>query len=350
MKYTILIIEDNPEILDNIAEILSLAGYSVLKALGGKAGVELAQYHHPDLILCDVMMPDLDGYGVLHILNKNPELAAIPFIFLTALTEHEHVREGMSLGADDYVTKPFDGSELLKVIETRLRKREFIRSSLATSGVNTLDDFFLAARQQRGFQQLSEHRHLRKLKKKDFLFMEGQEPNDLFFIHKGEIKTYKTTREGKELITGVHKAGSFIGYLPMFDNTPYSETAVALTDTEVYLIPKDDFNTLVFSSQDMAIRFIRLLANNLEDMEKRLLAMAYQSVRQRVASTLLRLSETAGDPLLITMSRKDISCLVGTAIESLNRMLADFRDEGLVDLTDHGIRLIDKLRLERATR
>ncbi|HMV89994.1 MAG TPA: response regulator, partial [Cyclobacteriaceae bacterium] len=109
----ILLIEDNPEIRENTGEILSLAGYEVSTAENGKTGVDLAQKIKPDLIICDIMMPELDGYGVLHILSKNDETSAIPFIFLTAKTEKTDVRKGMTLGADDYLTKPFDDTDLL---------------------------------------------------------------------------------------------------------------------------------------------------------------------------------------------------------------------------------------------
>src|SRR5690349_12040541 len=118
----ILLIEDNNEVRENTTEILQLAGYDVVTASNGKIGVELAQKENPDLIICDIMMPELDGYGVLHILSKKPETARIPFIFLTAKTEKSDVRKGMALGADDYLTKPFDDTDLLNAIEARLRK------------------------------------------------------------------------------------------------------------------------------------------------------------------------------------------------------------------------------------
>src|SRR5690606_33621119 len=125
MSKTILIIEDNLEIREGTAEILSLTGeYEVLTAMDGKEGVDMAFRHLPDLILCDIMMPELDGYGVLYMLSKNESTADIPFIFLTAKTERADVRKAMEMGADDYLTKPFDDIELLNAIESRFRKRE----------------------------------------------------------------------------------------------------------------------------------------------------------------------------------------------------------------------------------
>src|SRR5436190_22776268 len=104
---TILIIEDNNDVRENTAEILELSNYRVLQAENGKLGVEVAQKMKPDLIICDIMMPVLDGYGVIHLLNKNPDTASIPFIFLTAKSERIDFRKGMEMGADDYIAKPF---------------------------------------------------------------------------------------------------------------------------------------------------------------------------------------------------------------------------------------------------
>src|SRR5690349_18036560 len=100
----ILLIEDNKEMRENTSEILELANYKVVTAPNGKIGVELAGKEIPDIILCDIMMPELDGYGVLYMLSKKPETASIPFIFLTAKTEKTDIRKGMSMGADDYLT------------------------------------------------------------------------------------------------------------------------------------------------------------------------------------------------------------------------------------------------------
>src|SRR6195952_5209938 len=124
MSKKILIIEDNDDIRENVIEILELAGYTVSSASNGKEGVELAFKDVPDIILCDIMMPELDGYGVLYLLSKRPETITVPFIFLTAKAEHFDRRKGMEMGADDYLTKPFDDMELLSAIESRLKKKE----------------------------------------------------------------------------------------------------------------------------------------------------------------------------------------------------------------------------------
>ncbi len=123
----ILVIEDNPEILGNIVDLLEAEEFDAIGAPNGRIGVELAQQQPFDLVLCDVMMPELDGYGVLTTLRQSEQTANIPFIFLTAKGERTDLRHGMTLGADDYITKPFTPLELQEAIATRL-EREFQRT------------------------------------------------------------------------------------------------------------------------------------------------------------------------------------------------------------------------------
>src|SRR4249919_3409559 len=133
MNATILVIDDNKDIRENTAEILDLAGYKTFTAENGKRGVEIAIKIKPSLIVCDIMMPELDGYGVLHLLRKNAETEFTPFIFLTAKTERSDFRKGMEMGADDYITKPFEDIELLNAIEVRLKKAEVIGTNYAAT-------------------------------------------------------------------------------------------------------------------------------------------------------------------------------------------------------------------------
>jgi CRP-like cAMP-binding protein/FixJ family two-component response regulator len=347
MSHTILLIEDNEEMAENITGILKLAHYNVIRAANGKEGVSLAQNEHPDLILCDIMMPELDGYGVLHILNNDAETANIPFIFLTAKAEKNDLRAGMNLGADDYITKPFDGFDLLKVVEIRLKKSELIKSNYKVDlyDVNT---FFNKARELKEFQKLSENRPTKTFRKKDFIFMEGQSPTDLYFIISGEVKTYKVNYDGKELITGIHRKGDFLGYVPLLEETPHNESAEILHEAEISIIPKNDFLTLIYSSKDIARKFIKMLSNNLMEAENRLLDLAYQSVRQRVAGALLKINGQQGElnNKVITIARKDISNMIGTATESLNRTLADFKDEGLIEILGEGIKITNFEKLQ----
>jgi CRP-like cAMP-binding protein len=347
MGQIILLIEDNAEMLDNIVDILELAHYDVITASNGKQGVDQAQQKHPDLILCDVMMPELDGYGVLHIIRNDAATAHIPFIFLTAKAERTDFRAGMNLGADDYITKPFDSAELLKVIELRLKQRQ----TRGETRVHDINAFFSKTRESREFQRLAENRVSRPLKKNEVLFMEGQTPADLFLIEKGRLKTYKLNADGKELITGIHHEGEFLGYSELLEDAPYRESAEALEETRISIIPKADFLALMYSSREVTRRFISMLSNNIRQIEERLLDVAYQSVRQRVAGILLQLEETRyKNESVITLTHKNMSSMVGTAPESFNRTLSDFKEEGLIEVAADGIKILDKPRLQRLLR
>ena len=123
MNHKILLIEDNLEMAENISDILELVQYRVIHACNGKMGVEMAKEYLPDLIICDIMMPELDGYGVIHILSLDELTSGIPFIFLSAKANQEDFRSGRNLGAEDYITKPFEVADLLRSVDTGLKKR-----------------------------------------------------------------------------------------------------------------------------------------------------------------------------------------------------------------------------------
>jgi CheY-like chemotaxis protein len=345
----ILLIEDNPEMAENIASILELANYDVVCARNGKQGVSAAQQQQPDLILCDIMMPELDGYGVLHILHQDPATANIPFVFLTAKADKTEVREGMNLGADDYITKPFDTTDLLKVIEIRLKKNDSLKLQYSNNDFN-LSSLFSETKEHKELEKLLIGKNARTFRKKEFVYIEGQTPTEIFYIKKGEIKTYKVNYDGKELITGLHNGGAFLGYVSLLEEHPYHENAEVIEEAEIVMIPRQEFLQVVYSSKDIARKFIRLISKKLGEAEDRLLDLAYQSVRQRVAGVLLRLNNQMmafHKSALIPICRKDISSIVGTATESLNRTLADFKDEGLIEIGEDGIKVLNHSKLER---
>lgn len=340
----ILVIEDNLEVRENLAEILELSGYEVTTAENGKVGVQEARSVKPDLILCDVMMPELDGFGVLRILDQNPQTADIPFVFLTAKAEKDDFRKGMNLGADDYITKPFDDVELLDAIQMRLKKSERIKNSF--DGTNQgLTSFISEARGQRELNKLSEDREIQRFRKKDFVYEEGQYAKRLYFIASGKVKTFKTNDVGKEYIIKIHKAGEFLGYQALIKEDKYQESASALEETELSLIPKEDFFALLYNNRDFSARFIKMLADNMESQEEQLLSLAYNSIRKRVAESLLVLQERfAKDG--ISILRDDLASMVGTAKESVIRTLTDFKNEGLIKIEGGSITIIGADKLE----
>lgn len=347
----ILLIEDSQEIRENTAEILILANYEVLEAENGKIGVELAKKEHPDLIICDIMMPQLDGYGVLHLLSKSPTTASIPFIFLTAKSEKEDFRKGMNLGADDYLTKPFDDLELLDAVEMRLKKNELLKADFQKS-VAALDGFIQEAKGMEDLNKfLSDDRKVSTFKKNHYLFLEGNFPNALYFLSKGKVKTYKSNEDGREYITNLYKEGDFIGYLDLLEEKNYRESAMTLEDSEVYVIPREDFFSLLYKNRDVASKFIKILSDNLADREERLIKLAYNSVRKRVAEALLLVEKQypreQPDTAQFAISREDLASIVGASKETVIRTLADFKDEKLIHTQGSKITILSLDRLSK---
>jgi CRP-like cAMP-binding protein/CheY-like chemotaxis protein len=345
----ILIIEDNPDIRDNTAELLTLANYQVFSAENGKKGVELAIRERPDLIICDIMMPELDGYGVLHVLSKRDDTSAIPFIFLTAMTEKSEIRKGMELGADDYLTKPFDDTELLNAIEARLRKMNIRQKSYAPTA-----EGFEALVSDAGsilkLDDLGKGKKVISLKKKTELFSEGDTPTSVYLVKSGEIKVSRLHQEGKELITNVYLPNDFFGFEAVLENAPYRESAAAMADSEVIIIPKDDFLALLFENADVSAAFISMLCRKVAAKENDLLNLAYSSIRQRTAAALLKVNERKDVNGYVNISREDLARMVGTASESVIRVLAEFKDEKIVTVDGGKLRIESPDRLEKVVR
>jgi CRP-like cAMP-binding protein/CheY-like chemotaxis protein len=345
----ILLIEDNLEVRENTVEILSLANYNVVSAENGKIGVELAQKEKPDLIICDIMMPELDGYGVLHILSKNEQTAGIPFIFLTAKTEKTDIRKGMNLGADDYLTKPFDDTDLLNAIEARLRKNAMLQKQYDSSPEG-LDNFIKDAQQFLNIKDLGKDRKVKSLKKKSEIFAEGDMPLHVYFIKSGSVKTFKSNPDGKELIMHLYHANDFFGFEPILENSNYKESAVTMQDTELVSIPRHDFMVMIQNHPDVSRSFISLLCKKVADREAQLLNLAYNSVRQRTAEALLKADTLKDSKSVIAISRDDLAKMVGTAAESVIRVLSDFKDEGLIETEGSKIKILQPAKLEKVVR
>ena len=347
----LLVIDDHDDIRENIAEILSLAGYDAQTAENGKRGVEKALRDVPDLVICDIMMPELDGYGVLHLLRKNPSTENVPFIFLTAKTERGDFRKGMEMGADDYITKPFDDIELLNAIEIRLKKYDVLRAKYSSDEKGASE--LIHDLNSSGMLNMQlDHYETEDLSKKISLYLEGRRPKFLYYLKKGKIKASRVHEDGKEYITNLYSAGDFIGYLPLLENINYEDTAIVLEDAELALIPREEFLAAIYSDMNIAAKFIRLIAQNVQEKEERLLSLAYSSLRKRIAKALFDIhakfskegEETTGGALDI--SREDIAQYVGTATESLIRTLSDFKSEKLIEIRDGKIRILDMAKLK----
>ncbi len=342
----ILIIEDNDDIRENVMEILTLAGYSVFEANNGKTGAELAMKHVPDLILCDIMMGDLDGYGVLHLLNKHTDTKAIPFIFMTAKSERSDIRKGMELGADDYLTKPFDDTELLNAIESRLRKRQ-VQQEFYSTAIEKLSELVQA---KDGLSELNaalEERKIRAFKKGQVIYYDGDRAGSIWFVIEGRIKATKMAEDGRELLTGLFEADDFIGINTLFSDGIYLDTATAAEDCQLCNFPREQFEAFIRLYPDVAEKFIKILSNQIRQQEEQLMQMAYQSVRKRISESIVRLCRQSGSSDVVTVSRIDLAAMSGTAPETVSRTLSDFKEEGLIEKKGSTIKVLDLKRLEK---
>jgi len=349
MSIKIALIEDNNDMRENIAEILELADYEVHTAENGKKGVELIKNELPNLILCDIMMPELDGYGVLHMISKNPTTSKIPFIFLTAKSENEDFRKGMNMGADDYLTKPFDDTELLNAIERRLKRIEAFASEFEAneSGLNS---FLTEAGGLDELKDLAESKRTKSFHKKDTIYSEGDYPSFLYFINKGKVKASKMNMDGKDFVTGLFNEGEFFGFMDLISESNHDETTYAMEDTELSLIPREDFLKLLFTSKEVSTKFIRMLAGSVHEKQEELLNLAYDTVRKRVADSLLKLEDKYKkeneDNFSIAISRNDLAAIVGTATESVIRTLSEFKSDGFISIKGSTITILQPEELK----
>lgn len=348
MERSILVIDDNTDIRENIAEILELSGYKIFTAENGRVGVEVALRERPSIIICDIMMPELDGYGVLHLLRKNPVTQQTPFIFITAKTERSDLRKGMEMGADDYITKPFEDIELLNAVETRLKRLD-IADKMYTPTSQGVMQFLQDVNSAGLIEKLSEQYEIASFSKKQSLYVQGKRPRYLYYLAKGKVKAYKSHEDGKEYITNLYNAGEFIGYLALLDDKVYEDSASFLEDAEVLQIPKEDFLKMVFSDVNIASKFIHIITQNVKEKEERLLNLAYSSLRKRVAKGLTDIVSKFNldkSSQAIEISREDLAQYVGTATESLIRTLSDFKSEKLIEIKSGKILVTDPERLK----
>lgn len=145
------------------------------------------------------MMPVLDGYGVLHVVHKNDAIKNTPFIFFTAKTERGNFRKGMKLGADDYISKPFSGTELLNAVDSRSKKVELLKQELSP-GIEGLQYLMQTSIGKDHLKLLAEDRNINKYKNKQTIYSEGNHPNRLYYVLKGKVKTYKSSERENQLV------------------------------------------------------------------------------------------------------------------------------------------------------
>ena len=343
----ILLIEDDTVLRENTAELLELAEYEVFTASNGCKGIDAARKNPPDVIVCDIMMPEMDGYQVLETLSDEPSTQGIPFIFLSAKTERKDVRKGMELGADDYITKPFQEEELIGAIESRLARISILQE-IRENGYGEIRPGQLDIRNLDEFKNfIYDHGKEVQYDLGDAIYREGDNSNMVYLILKGIVKTHKLDEQGKELITGIYNADDFFGFTSFTKNIPYREYATAIEDCRLAGITKDQLRRALENNYDLIMELMQLLAESLSDTKEQLLEMAYGSVRRKTANTLLRFVDKLKEDEQgnIHILRSDLAGVAGMATETLIRTLSSFRKEGLIDIKDRNIRILDIKKL-----
>ncbi len=345
MIKTILLIEDDTALRENTAEMLELSGYDVFTASNGRIGIQKAKENHPNVIVCDIMMPEVDGYGVLDSLSHDPKTQHIPFIFLSAKTEHKEVRKGMDMGADDYLTKPFEEEELLSAIESRLAKSQLLLDAMETNTVT--DEIEEDEDRIRNLNELKnffdDNGAIVIYEKGEVIYKEGGHSNNIFLILKGIAKSHKMDENGKELITELHKPDNFLGLTSFEETVPYQESATAVEDVELAVVSKNVLKNILTKNNAVSLELMNVLTDNLSEIKEQLLQMAYSSVRKKTASTILQFAEILNKNQNdnIKISRHDLASVAGIATESLIRTLSGFKKDGLIEIEGRNIRITD---------
>ncbi|WP_339609141.1 response regulator [uncultured Planktosalinus sp.] len=340
--HKVLLIEDDTAVRENTAEIIELSGYDVITAPNGKIGVSKAKENLPNIIICDIMMPELDGYGVLKELASDDSTKYIPFIFLSAKTEHKDIRKGMDLGADDYLTKPFEENDLISALESRLAKTAILKEERERTKKAIDNDSDLRSLNDLK-NYLDDNGKELNFKKGELIFEQGYNSNYIYLINKGIVKCHKIDESGKELTTALYKEDDLFGYASLLQNIPYQESATAMDNCELVAVAKEELKEVLNNNHKVNFDLINLLSDNLAEIKDQLLQMAYGSVRKKTATTILQFAEKMNKKKNenIKISRSDLASVAGIATESLIRTLSSFNKEGIIEIEGRNIKILD---------
>jgi len=254
----------------------------------------------------------------------------------------------MELGADDYLTKPFDGIELLNAVEIRLKKTENLKKNLGDI-TEQVKEFIGAAKQSGNIPLVSDEREVYDFRKKQIIYSEGQRPKAVYYVISGKIKIFRSSKDGKELITSIASMGDFFGYTYILENINYNENAQVLEDAQLMLVPREDFISLTTNDTQIAKQFIKIITKNILDKEENLVNLAYSSLRRKVAYGLIqvldkyRMEENKNE--ILELSRENLAQITGVATESLIRTLADFKSEKLINIEPGKIVILNEKKL-----
>ncbi len=295
--------------------------YKAVTEIKGKKRVKRLKPKNPKLIPSNVM-ESLHEFDVINKLSNDPVVAKIASILITALAEKGGFKKGIGLEVHNH-------------IEKSLRDKELPDSG----GSKTLEELL----------DFPGEREIKYFKKNELIYQSGKTPVGLYFISKGKVKTFIINEEGNEYIVDFYNNGDFLGYIPLLSNTAFPDSALALEDTEISLIPKNEFLSLIFSNTAISGKFMQLLAKDIEEQEELMVKLAYDSIRMRVADTLYHLrdkfKDKEGSYREINLSRENLAKKVGTTTESLIRTLTQFKNEKLIEVNMFGIKILNPEKL-----
>jgi len=340
----ILIVNDKSLVREELLELFWQSNYQVIITSSGNEVEQLALKHSPDLILYDNIRPEFNEYSVSHHIQPNSIIKQRYFIFKKSNAENSKVSvEGIA----NKMLHHSNASDLLHSIECSLDN-----SPVDNDGQTEKMQSFLEITEtnpKRALKNFVEGRRVQWFNRNQTIFYEGNHPKNIFYIQKGKVKVYKMNEDGKELIVRLCGENEFFGYVSILENTTYKVSAKAIERCEIAIIPRSDFDSMINTNALVLKKFIQMLAGEVGDYEQMLLGMAYNSLRKKVAETLLRLTakfeQQNPEQNCLKVSRPTLAALAGTATESLIRTLSDFKKEKLIDITDGNIKILDSLKL-----
>ena len=228
----------------------------------------------------------------------------------------------------------------------RLKKKDIFKKGFEKSA-DGLFDFLGHAKGVEELTKLQEDKELRHYKKGEMVFKAGATPKGIYYLVKGKVKIQRSNDFSKDIVTGLFSDGEFFGYIPVFKNDKYESDCEVLEDTKLIFINKEDFLKLVYSNRDVSSQFIKMLSDNILEKEEKLLTLAYESVRKRTAQSLLEYyhhfqQKEGNDDGVVSISRKDLASMAGTATESLIRALSDLKNSNFIAVKGRTITILDQ--------
>ena len=340
MTATILVIDDVQDVRENVAELLELSGHHVLQAEDGYAGIRMAKQHGPDLIVCDIMMPGIDGYGVAEILARHRSTQHIPLIYLTAKAESIDFKKGLQKGAVDYITKPFEGHELVESVALRLKQISASkpRDASDTGWKNWVEYLYTDA----PVDLVGTPYDRLELPSEKVLFAQKEQANHVYFIRSGAIRWEYMDALGRSFCFNLSRGGDFVGWTFDFQEGSHAYTAIAVTPCELVRIPMVQVQELLLSQPGMALTWGEIELEQQAKLMTTTAGLLFGTARQNLARVLLSFAEWDGNHWVLDLPREILAKSTGLAYETVIRLISQFKADGLLVTKGRRISLLDR--------